>query len=161
MLVATQNPCPCGYAEDEATPCTCTPSQVARYKTRISGPLLDRIDLHVRVERINPTEMMGGFQAEASEKVARRVAQARAWALSSRKNPTFNARLKGKELTEAVPLCPEAAALAHEALVKLQLSGRAYTKILRVARTIADLDRSGQIRAEHFAEAIQYRSSTH
>ncbi|CAB1370329.1 YifB family Mg chelatase-like AAA ATPase [Denitratisoma oestradiolicum] len=155
QLVAAMNPCPCGYLGHPGGKCRCTPDQVARYRGKLSGPLLDRIDLMIEVPALSDAELQGGTPGEASAPVAARVARARQRQMA-RQGKT-NARL-GVAETEA--LCqPDSAgqALLKQAIARLGLSARAYHRILRVARSAADLAGSDTLGTPHIAEAIQYR----
>ncbi|HKI82061.1 MAG TPA: YifB family Mg chelatase-like AAA ATPase, partial [Pseudodesulfovibrio sp.] len=153
MLVAAMNPCPCGYHGDSDGRCRCTPEQIRRYRTRISGPLLDRIDLQIEVPR--PTwDQLQGPPGEPSAAVRERVEAARG---RQRCRGTVNAELQGETLTSHCRLSPPDRHLLQQVLEKLGLSARAYHRILRVARTIADLDHAEHIATDHLTEAIQYR----
>jgi magnesium chelatase family protein len=157
QLVAAMNPCPCGYAGDPDGRCRCTPDAIARYRGRISGPLLDRIDLIVDVPRIALAELDSsrGSSAEDSATVRARVAVARRVATQRAGKP--NAALATRELERDCALGSAERALLERAMEKLSLSARAYHRVLRVARTIADLARCDRIACEHLAEAVQYR----
>jgi magnesium chelatase family protein len=151
QLVAAMNPCPCGYEGDPSGRCNCTPDQIRRYRDRISGPLLDRIDLHVEVPR---QSLKGLDPGEGSEAVRGRVDAARA-IQSSR--GAINARLDVAGIRQHCALDAKQAELLEAACDKLRLSARAHHRILRMARTIADLDASERIGAAHLTEAIGYR----
>ncbi|WJW75655.1 YifB family Mg chelatase-like AAA ATPase [Thiohalobacter sp. IOR34] len=153
QLVAAMNPCPCGHLGDPARACRCTPDQVQRYRGRLSGPLLDRIDLQVSVPR-QPAERLEGPPGEDSAEVRRRVIQARA---RQQARGTTNAQLAGSLLDSACRLAAADHQLLHRAVERLGLSARARHRILRVARTIADLADAERIAASHLSEAIQYR----
>ena len=156
QLVAAMNPCPCGHAGDPTGRCRCTLDQILRYATRISGPLLDRIDLHVEVPRLPQAALLSGASTgETSAVVAARVAAARERALMRAGKP--NAVLGNRECERDCRLSPRDGALLEQAVERLGLSARAYHRILRVARTIADLDASDRIATPHLAEAIAYR----
>ena len=156
QLVAAMNPCPCGWAGDPSGRCRCTPEAIAAYRARVSGPLLDRIDLHVPMSRMPPAELRPDApRGEPSATVRERVVAARARQLARAGRP--NARLAD---AEAAPHCRLAArdqALLEQAIERLQLSARAMHRVLRVARTIADLDGSDAIASPHLAEALGYR----
>ena len=154
QLVAAMNPCPCGTLGDPAGTCRCTPEQVARYRARISGPLLDRIDLHVEVPRIRD-DGDSGF-AESSAAVRDRVARARAVQIARAKKP--NQGLSVSELGRHCALAPGSRRLLSRAMEKLHLSARARDRVLRVARTIADLSQCECIDDTHVAEAISFRT---
>ena len=157
QLVAAMNPCPCGYHGDPAGDCRCTEEQIQRYKGKISGPLLDRIDLQVEVARI-PSQQLAAAQnkdVESSATVQQRVVEARALQLSRQGVP--NSRLQGKVLEEICSLSDEGRQLMVQAIESLGLSGRAYHRVLRVARTIADLAGEASIGIDHLAEALSFR----
>ena len=160
MLVAAMNPCPCGNYMDPVKNCSCLPHQVQRYWGRLSGPLLDRIDLHVEVPRLKKEELASRPDGEPSRVIRERVALARRLQQERFKgSETFcNARLTPRQIREACQLKADAEELLKSAILHLQLSARAYDRILKVARTIADLDGSERIEAKHIAEATQYRS---
>ena len=149
------NPCPCGYWGSRVRQCRCTPDQVARYQARISGPLLDRIDLHVEVAALPPEELLAAPEGESSAAVQQRVAQARERALQRQNMP--NHLLQGAQLDAHLQLEPEALAFAHKAAARLGWSARGTHRALKVARTIADLAGSATITQAHVAEALQYR----
>ena len=155
QLVAAMNPCPCGYAGDAIGRCHCTPDQIARYRSRISGPLLDRIDLKLEVPRVNHAELRAGQAGETSASVRERVCAARERQLARSGKP--NAWLNNRETERDCALAERDHALLDRAVERLGLSARAYHRILRVARTIADLAASPAIEAVHLSEAIQYR----
>jgi len=155
QLVAAMNPCPCGYLGHHNGRCRCTPDQVARYRARISGPLLDRIDMHVEVPALQDDELLGCAASEASAAIRERVCGARRRQLERQGQP--NARLGS---TDTDRYCqPDAAgqALLRQAMQRLNLSARAYHRILRLARSIADLAGTERVEAAHMAEAIQLR----
>lgn len=155
QLVAAMNPCPCGYAGDTSGRCRCTPDQIERYRSRISGPLLDRIDLHVEVPRLPHAELRAGATVESSADVRRRVIAARNRQLVRAGKP--NALLGSREIEKDCALTDGGQQLLERAVEKLGLSARGYHRILRVARTIADLASAGGIADTHLAEAIGYR----
>jgi magnesium chelatase family protein len=155
QLVAAMNPCPCGYLGDPGGRCRCTPDQIQRYRARISGPLLDRIDLQVEVPRLGEGEI-DGPGGEPSAAVAERVAQARARQRAERGR--FNAELGPDELNRHCALKQADRALLRQAMARFQLSARSYHRILKVARTIADLEGSLELTTAHVTEAIGYRS---
>lgn len=157
QLVAAMNPCPCGYLGDLAGDCVCSAERVATYRSKISGPLVDRIDLHVDVRR-PPKEALraGAPRSESSEAVAARVQQARATQL--KRSGTCNARLQGSALNEVCCVRAETLELLESAMDKLNLSARAYQRVLRVSRTIADLASADNVLAPHVAEALSLRA---
>ncbi len=161
MLVAAMNPCPCGHRGDAKKPCRCSPLDVKRYRKRISGPFLDRIDIFVEVPRLTKEELMGKPTGESSEVVRMRVERARQiQGERFRGQKIFaNAHMGVREVRMYCALEQSAQHLLERAIEHLNLSARAYGRVLKVARTIADLDQSESIRAAHVAEAIQYRSS--
>ena len=159
-LVCAMNPCPCGYYGTGIRKCTCSPAAVSRYLNKISGPLLDRIDIHVEVPAVHYEELSSAAPAESSEKIRERVNKARRLQAErfEGRNITANARIPSGDLHEFCVLDSRADSLLQKAFDKMGLSSRAYSKILKVARTIADLEGSDRIRSEHVAEAVQYRS---
>jgi len=161
QLVAAMNPCPCGYLGDDARSCRCTPPLVDRYRARVSGPLLDRIDLHVEVPRVPVAALADDAPpGEPSAAVRARVEAARARQrrrLAPRAIP-LNAHIPGRDVRRLCGIGPAGRRLLEAASERLGLSARAYTRILRVARTIADLAGEDEITTSHLAEAIQYRS---
>ncbi|QXZ08847.1 YifB family Mg chelatase-like AAA ATPase [Comamonas sp. Y33R10-2] len=155
QLIAAMNPCPCGYWGSRVRTCRCTPDQVSRYQARISGPLLDRIDLHVEVAALPPQELLAAPEAESSAAVQQRVSAARDKAMQRQGTP--NHQLHGAQLDAHLQLEPQALAFAHKAAEKLGWSARGTHRALKVARTIADLANSDAISHTHVAEALQYR----
>lgn len=160
MLVAAMNPCPCGWYGDRTRECLCTPHQIRRYRNRLSGPLADRLDIHVDVPPIPVRELSGEGQQESSAQIRERVGAARARQTARyRRDGIFtNAQLKPRHLKKYCALDETGQDLLERAMAKLGLSARGYGRILRVARTIADLADAETIRPGHVAEAIQYRS---
>lgn len=161
MLIASMNPCPCGYFNHPERECTCGPGIVQKYLSKISGPLLDRIDLHVEVTPVAFSELSGTRTAEKSEAIRERVIRAReiqAERYSDVPGTYANAQMSSKILREICVISTAGANLLKVAMEKLNLSARAYDRILKVSRTIADLAGSSDIKPEHLAEAIQYRS---
>lgn len=160
MFVASANPCPCGFLNDPFHLCRCSPAVVQRYRSRLSGPLLDRIDLQVEVPRINFEQLQSKQAGESSAAIRRRVEQARQRQLDRFKDTAIltNAQMRSRHLNKHCPLSREARRLLQQAYRNLGLSMRAHDRIIKVARTIADLDAAETIGAAHIAEAIQYRS---
>lgn len=161
MLIASMNPCPCGYFNHPEKECTCSPVVVQRYLNKISGPLLDRIDLHVEVTPVSFNELSSKQTSEPSESVRDRVIKAREIQAERFKESTgvyCNAQISSKQLKEICAINTVGQTLLKTAMDRLNLSARAYDRILKVSRTIADLAASEEIRPEHLAEAIQYRS---
>lgn len=155
QLIAAMNPCPCGYHGAKYRACRCTPDQIQRYRGRLSGPLLDRIDLAVDVPALNQDELLHAPPGERSDSVKERVQSA--FRRQQQRQAKANAELHGRELEELAPMDPSAEALLKQAMQKLNLSARAYHRVLKVARTIADLSAEDTISAQHIAEAVQYR----
>ena len=155
QLIAAMNPCPCGYLGSTLRACRCTPDQVARYQGRLSGPLLDRIDLHVQVAAVPAPELLQAPAGEPSAGIRARCAAARARALA-RQGKT-NQDLAGRDIDTHALLDAAALAFLNTAAVRLGWSARGTHRTLKVARTIADLAGSGPTRLEHVAEALQYR----
>ncbi len=159
MLIAAMNPCPCGYYGSTVRTCRCTPPEIRRYLDRISGPLLDRIDLQIEVDAVPVQEINESGPAETSACVAARVAAARALQQERYRNEPFfcNAQLNNQAIRKYCVLIGEASALLNAAVEAMKLSMRGYNRILKVARTIADLDGQEAISSAHIAEAVQYR----
>lgn len=161
MLVASMNPCPCGYYNHPEKDCVCAPGVVQKYLNRISGPLLDRIDLHIEVTPVAFGELSAKRTEESSASIRERVVRARSIQLArfaERKQVHCNAQMTTRDLKEHVVLDDTGTQLIKTAMTRLGLSARAYDRILKVARTIADLDGTEHILTAHVAEAIQYRS---
>ena len=161
MLIASMNPCPCGYYNHPDKECTCPPGTVQKYLNKISGPLLDRIDLHVEVTPVSFTELSNKTKGENSSCIRERVIKAREiQSLRYKETPgTYaNAQMSSKQLAEICIITQAGEALLKKAMEKLNLSARAFDRILKVSRTIADLSGCADIKVEHLAEAIQYRS---
>lgn len=159
ILVAAMNPCPCGYATDASRQCVCSPAQIANYQKKISGPLLDRIDLHIEVPRLKFEKLIDERPAEKSTTIRRRIQAAR-----DRQAVRFvglatvtNAEMAGRQVKDFCAVDEISQELLRSAVNQLHLSARAYHRILKVARTIADLTASEKIEAAHIAEALQYR----
>lgn len=160
MLIASMNPCKCGYFGDSRRQCTCTPTQINRYRSRISGPLLDRIDIQVEVSNVDYDDLSSTENSETSAEIKKRVNKTRKLQLERYKdyNIYSNSQLDAGMLKKFCPLGEEENAILRAAFDNLGLSARAHSRILKVARTIADLEGSENIKSEHIAEAIQYRS---
>jgi magnesium chelatase family protein len=160
MLVAAMNPCPCGFYTDAQHECTCSPVTIQRYRSRISGPLLDRIDIHIEVPAVRYRELVDRSRGESSSAIRERVNRARGLQLSRFRGGTLycNAQMGARELHTWCEVDSAGERLLELAVNRLGLSARAYTRILKVARTVADLDGSGPIQPHHLSEAIQYRS---
>jgi magnesium chelatase family protein len=160
MLVAAMNPCPCGFFTDPQKECVCTPLQIQRYRSKISGPLLDRIDIQVEVPGLRYQELASRDAGEPSDVIRQRVNRARAIQLErfQKRGIHANAQMGSKDIKRHCSVRPGAEKLLETAIDKLGLSARAYSRILKVGRTIADLEGSAEIQPAHISEAIQYRS---
>ena len=161
MLMASMNPCPCGYYNHPDKECTCPPGAVQKYLNRISGPLLDRIDLHVEVTPVPFNELSSISTSEKSEQIRDRVIRAREFQEKRYEDTPgvyCNAQMSSNQMKHICVLSTAGSNLLKTAMEKLNLSARAYDRILKVSRTIADLAASDDIKPEHVAEAIQYRS---
>jgi len=161
MLIASMNPCPCGYYNHPEKECICSPHVVQKYLSKISGPLLDRIDLHIEVTPVNFNELNSAGKSEKSDAVRKRVILARqkqSDRFLTNKEIYCNAQMGDKSVREICQISSSGQQLLKTAMERLGLSARAYNRILKVSRTIADLDASVDIETEHLAEAIQYRS---
>jgi magnesium chelatase family protein len=160
MLVGAMNPCPCGYYGHPKKECRCTPHQIQGYVSRVSGPLLDRIDIHIEVPALEYSDLTKGPLGESSERLRQRVQRAREIQYQRLKEHgiTTNAHMSSRLVKKHCALESEAEGLLHQAMMELSLSARGYTKILKLARTIADLSASEDLRLEHISEAIQYRN---
>lgn len=161
MLIASMNPCPCGYYNHPEKECTCGPGMVQKYLNKISGPLLDRIDLHVEVTPVPFSELSRASRSDNSETIRQRVIKAREiqqTRYEGTEHVYCNAQMTGNQMREFCELNIAGAKMLKVAMEKLNLSARAYDRILKVSRTIADLSASPDIKPEHLAEAIQYRS---
>ena len=160
LLVMAMNPCPCGYYGDSTRPCTCSPGLITRYQGRLSGPMLDRIDLHVDVPRVEYDKLMGIERGESSASIRARIERARArqeTRFAGREGLFANADMGVSEIQEFCPLTAEARQLLDISVRRMQLSARAYHRVLKLSRTIADLSACDTIDVQHVAEAIQYR----
>jgi magnesium chelatase family protein len=160
MLVAAMNPCPCGYLADPVHPCICTPVAVQRYRSRISGPLLDRIDIHIEVPAVKYRDLADRGEAESSREVALRVERSRERQVERYRGTRIhcNSQMTPRFIKRHCELDAAGHRMLELVTDRLGFSARTYNRILKVARTIADLGGSELIREEHIAEAIQYRS---
>ncbi len=160
MLVAAMNPCPCGYFSDPNHECTCTYTRIQRYRSKVSGPLMDRIDIHVDVPAVRYRDLAGQDDAESSEKIRQRVNRSRAVQSERLKRTKIycNAQMNNRQIKKYCSIDRDAHSLLEMAIDKLGFSARAFNRILKIARTIADLEEIEDIAAQHVSEAIQYRS---
>jgi magnesium chelatase family protein len=161
MLAGAMNPCPCGYFGDDNHDCTCNPAQIQKYMSKVSGPLMDRIDIHIEVPAVKFKELTADPTGEKSDVIRGRVNQARQVQIDRFKSdPTMfcNAHMESKDLQKYCPLETKSTELLRMAITKLGLSARAYDRIIKVARTIADIECEENIQSSHISEAIQYRS---
>ncbi len=160
MLAAAMNPCPCGFFNDPSRECACTPPVIQRYVSKISGPLLDRIDIHIDMPAVKYRELREDASGEGSDEIRARVIAARGRQLRRFQGEKVycNAQLSPRQLQKYCGIPPEAERLLENAMTRLGLSARAHDRILKVARTIADLDSAESISTTHISEAIQYRS---
>lgn len=160
MLIASMNPCQCGYYGNQTKKCTCKPEQIKKYINRISGPLLDRIDIHIEVNYISYKQFENNKTIETSQEIKKRVNQARKIQIERYRkyNIYSNCELTPKLIEKFCKLNDNSKKILEKSFEQLGLSTRAYNRILKVARTIADLDNSNEIKENHIAEAIQYRS---
>lgn len=159
LLVAAQNPCPCGYLSDPEKHCICTPTQIIRYQKKISGPILDRIDIHIEVPRVKYEKLASEKVAEESTSVKKRIVLARKRQGERFKNKKIktNSEMGAKEIKEFCQLEADAEKLIGAAVDSMKLSARVYHRLLKLARTISDLDGSDTIKSAHIAETLQYR----
>lgn len=160
QLISSMNPCPCGYLGDSARSCTCSTTQVAKYQARLSGPILDRLDIHIEVPRLRHDELLSNNPGESSAAIRARVAKARTIQTLrfAGTKVVNNAQMRPKDLRVYCPLTADVQLLLRTAIERLHLSARAYDRILKLSRTIADMEASDQISTAHIAEAIQYRN---
>lgn len=160
LFAAAMNPCPCGFSTDPDRECVCSSGQLAKYRQKLSGPLLDRIDLQIQVPRLKPEELAAKPAGETSETVRKRVIAARQLQKQRNVNSSsyLNSHIPGKHLSDVCNLRPEAQSLLVSAARKFAMSARGYDKVIRIARTIADLEHAPDIQTTHMAEALQYRT---
>jgi magnesium chelatase family protein len=162
MLAAAMNPCPCGFHNDRSRDCQCTAPMIQRYISKISGPLMDRIDIHIDVPAVNYKEMRSTNEPESSAKIRERVIRARQKQLerfaTSRQKLYCNAQMSSRHIRAFCELSADCERLLERAMTQQGLSARAHDRILKVARTIADLEDTPNLEPKHIAEAIQYRS---
>ncbi len=161
MLLAAMNPCPCGYLGDSQKQCTCNDFNIQRYRSRLSGPLLDRIDIQIEVPRLSPEELLNkNFKSESSDEIRKRVINARNIQIQRYKDYPIltNSELNAELIKIFCKLDEKSETLLKSAIMKFNLSGRAYDRILKLARTIADIENSPDIESSHIAQALQYRS---
>lgn len=159
ILVAASNPCPCGFYGSQEKPCTCLPGQVMHYQKKISGPIIDRIDLHLEVPAVKIKKLEGEEKRESSKLIKKRVQKARERQRSRFKgtNLSSNSEMSTRDVKKFCKLSPEVQVLLRQAASQMNLSARAYYKVIKIARTIADLAGESQIQVVHLAEALQYR----
>lgn len=160
ILIAAMNPCPCGYLTDPDKTCTCSPSHVAKYQKKISGPILDRIDMHLEVPRVHINKLEDAKEGESSKDIRERVEKARTSQRErfQKSETRTNAEMSSTEIKELAPLKTDSKELLRAAAERLNFSARAYHRIIKLARTIADLEEAKDIEKHHIAEAIQYRT---
>lgn len=161
MLITAMNPCPCGYYTHPTKKCTCTPGAISRYLSRVSGPLMDRMDMHIEILPVNIADLAGETPGPDSASLRQEVVRARlvqAERFRDEKNIYCNAQMTESMLAKYAPLSPDVLGILTKAMERLNLSARAYNRIRKVARTIADLAGSAEIRQEHILEAVSYRS---
>ncbi|KKQ37609.1 MAG: Mg chelatase-related protein [Candidatus Roizmanbacteria bacterium GW2011_GWA2_37_7] len=160
LLLAASNPCPCGFLGHPKRPCKCAPGMILRYKKRLSGPLLDRIDLHIDVPPVEVEELSDEYESESSRDVRKRVQTART-IQEKRLEDTgflFNSEMRSSDIKKYCTLINDAKEMLKQAVDRLSLSARSYFKTIKVAQTIADLEGSEEIKSSHIAEALQYRA---
>ncbi len=161
ILVAASNPCPCGYYGDSKRACTCLPGQIARYEKRVSGPILDRIDIHIDVPSVEAQKLVGksDVKSEASRLIQKRVQKAREVQNKRFKNTKIksNSEMNTKEVKKFCELSDECRTMLISAVATMSLTARSYFKVIKIARTIADLAGEAKISTLHIAEALQYR----
>ena len=160
MLVSALNPCPCGYLGDPTHTCSCSPRDIHRYRSRISGPLMDRIDIHIEVPAVKYRDLSDRTDSESSASIAARVESSRSLQLQRFKGLRIhsNSQMTPRLIRKHCELDAPCNRLLEMVTDRLGLSARSYNRILKIARTIADLENSGNIGEQHLSEAIQYRS---
>lgn len=161
MLMASMNPCPCGFYNHPQKECHCSPSSIQKYMHKISGPLLDRIDLHIEVSPVSYEDLRGNDESDSSAAIAKRVQKARAiqfQRFALEQGVYNNAQMNSSQLKKFCSISPTAETLLKNAMEKFQLSARAFDRILKVSRSIADLEAKENIEIGHISEAIQYRN---
>jgi magnesium chelatase family protein len=159
LLLAASNPCPCGYFGHPVKPCKCAPGIIMRYKKRISGPILDRIDIHIDVPPVEVEKLSEDYSGESSSTIAKRVGRAREIqkARFKEKSIQFNSEMSSHEIKELCTLSTGSVEMLRQAVERLSLSARSYFKTIKVSQTIADIEGSSAIETHHVAEALQYR----
>jgi magnesium chelatase family protein len=162
VLVAAMNPCPCGYLTDSSKECVCSSSQILNYSKKISGPIIDRIDLHIEVPRVDFEKLSGIEPGEASINIKQRVEEARKKQRERFKKERFitNSEMSSEAVKKFCPVNEESKQILKNAVDQMHLSARAYFRILKLSRTIADIENSEKIETGHIAEALQYRPKT-
>ncbi|MBR2068332.1 MAG: YifB family Mg chelatase-like AAA ATPase [Candidatus Gastranaerophilales bacterium] len=160
ILIGAMNPCPCGFLGDSKKNCTCSEFQINRYKSRLSGPLLDRIDIQIKVQRLSDEELLNSIQSESSEAIRKRVVKAREIQLERYKNDGIltNSELTSKLIKKYCKIDDKTKVFLKNAINQFNLSARAYDRILKISRTIADIEGSQDIKIEHIAQSLQLRS---
>ena len=160
IMVAAANPCPCGYLGSKKKPCTCMPGEINRYRRKLSGPILDRIDLHVEVPEVELKKLTGEVaEGEKSYSVRKRIEKARKYQAKRLKGTTLvtNGEMNSRQVRDYCPLTPECKSLLTSATAQMGLTARSYFKVIKISRTIADLEGEEEIKMSHLAEALQYR----
>ncbi|MBI3955026.1 ATP-binding protein [Candidatus Gottesmanbacteria bacterium] len=159
VLIAASNPCPCGYLGDKVKNCCCLPGQISQYKKRISGPILDRIDLHIDLPPVTAEKLTGNFKSESSKGVRKRVQKARNLQSKRFAKTDFvcNSDMTARFIKEKIFLSPDCLNLLKQAVTAMRFSARTYYRIIKVGRTIADLSGEKEVLNVHIAEALQYR----
>ncbi len=160
MLVAAMNPCKCGFYGSQEKECTCTPNEIRKYQSKISGPLLDRIDIQIEVPAVKHSDLIKQEDGEPSEKIRERVIKAREIQIDRFKNEKIfsNAQMTEKHIKKFCKLSPSCLKILENAIKNFGFSARAYSRIIKLSRTIADLENSADIKEKHIFEALQYRT---